>query len=193
MPVIEPINLLQYALYGWLALALIVASITDVIQRRIPNLVTYPTVFIALIAYSYIGGWEGLFFSIGGCSFGFAVFFMAYLMGGMGAGDIKLMSAVGAVLGFKQTVITSLIIAICGGILAIGFAFYHRNLKNTLSKIFLSILYLGMYKDSSLLKVDQDKISRERIPYGVAITSGVFLFYIFLIMENKALPVFRVT
>lgn len=182
----------QYVLYGWLLIALTFATVTDISQRRIPNRITYPTILIALTAYFCIGGWDGLLFSIGGLVFGFAVLFLPYIMGGMGAGDVKLMSAVGAVLGFRQTMISFLIIAICGGVLAIGFMIYHRNLKQTLFKILMSILFMVKHNDSTLLKVDNSKITRDRIPYGVAITSGVFLFFLYLFTNNKILPAFPV-
>jgi prepilin peptidase CpaA len=189
---IELNNLITYLLYGWLGTVLIVCAITDLRQRRIPNLLTYPTVITALLAYCIIGGWDGLLFSLGGLAFGCVVFLLPYLMGGMGAGDVKLMSGVGAVLGFKQTAVCFLFIAICGGIMALGCMVYRRNLKDTLSKVFLSFLYLAMHRDASLLKIDKSKNIQEGIPYGVAITSGVFLFFVYLIMNNKSLSAFRI-
>lgn len=171
-------------LHGWLIAVLIASAITDLRQRRIPNLLTYSTVFMALVAYSAAGGWEGLSYSLGGLAIGFSILFLPYLLGGMGAGDVKLMSAVGAVLGFNQTVVCFLFIAVCGGIMAVGFMIHRRNLKNTLLKTFLSMLYLFTNKDASLLKVDKNKITQEGIPYGVAITGGVFLFLSYLVITE---------
>ncbi len=90
MPDIEFNNLITYLLYGWLGIVLIICAITDLRQRRIPNLLTYPTIISALLAYSFIGGWDGFLFSLGGMAFGFALFLLPYLLGGMGAGDVKL-------------------------------------------------------------------------------------------------------
>jgi len=187
---IETNILLIFFLYGALSITLIICAITDLQQRRIPNILTYPTVLTALPAYWFIGGWDGLVFSLGGLVLGFSVLFLPYLLGGMGAGDVKLMSAVGAVLGFQQTAVSFLFIVVCGGIMALGFMAYRRSLKDTLSKTFLSILYLGMHRDTSLLKVDKNKNTQESIPYGVAITSGVFLFFLYLMLNNKTLPSF---
>jgi len=182
--------LIPYILYSWLIAVLIVCTITDLRQRRIPNLLTYPTAFFALTVHCYIGSWNGFFFSLGGLTFGFAVFLTPYLIGGMGAGDVKLMSAVGAVLGFQETAFCFLFIAVCGGIMAFGFMVYRRNIKNTLLKTFLGILYLGMHRDASLLKVEKNIIIQEGIPYGAAIAGGVFLFFLYLISNNKTLPAF---
>lgn len=181
-----------YILYGWLIAVLIVCAATDLQHRRIPNLLTYPTVLISLLVYGIIGGWNGILFSLGGLAIGFAVFLLPYLLGGMGAGDVKLMSAVGAVLGFKQTVVCFLFIALCGGIMALGFMLYRRNLKITLLKTFLSMLYLFVNKDASLLKVDKNEITQEGIPYGVAITGGVFLFFAYLVITRDTFVAFQV-
>lgn len=184
--------IIQFFLYFWLIIALIITTITDVYQRRIPNLITYSTIFLSFMTYFYVGGFEGLRFSASGLVFGFLVFFLPYLMGGMGAGDVKLMSAVGSVLGYKMTIVSALIIAICGGILAIGFSIYRRNFKHHLLKLFLSILYLGMHNDSTLLKIDNIHQHKEKIPYGVAIASGVFLLFSYLIIHEKNLPFFQI-
>ena len=152
-------------------------------------MVTLPTATIALAAYCFTSGWNGFLFSISGLGFGFAVFFIPYLMGGMGAGDVKLMSAAGAVLGFKQIVVASFFVAMCGGLMALGFVVYRRSFKSTFSKIFMSGLYLVVHNDSSLLKVDNDIVSKDRMPYAVAITSGVILFLLYLFLTEKTLPV----
>ena len=190
MPHFELNKLIVNILLGCLMTVLIFCSVSDLRQRRIPNLLTFPMILTALLAYCYIGAWDGFLFSLGGLAFGFAVFLFPYLMGGMGAGDVKLMSAVGAVLGFQQTAISFLFITACGGIMALGFMVYRRTLKETLLKTFLGILYLGIHRDSSLLKVDKTKITQEGIPYGFAITGGVFLFFLYLIINGKSLPLF---
>lgn len=181
-------NIWLITLYGCLVVVLLICAFTDLRHRRIPNLLTYPMVLLALAIYWFIDGWSGLLFSLGGMTFGLAILLIPYLMGGMGAGDVKLMSAIGAVLGFKQTALCFLFIAVCGGIMALGFMACRRNLKATLAKTFLAILYLGMHKDATLLKVDKNKITQEGIPYGVAITGGVLLFLLYLTMNNKLLP-----
>lgn len=182
-------NLTMFTLYGWLATILILCATTDIRQRRIPNLLTYPTILLAFLIHCNIDGWSGFLFSAGGLTFGFAVFLIPYLMGGMGAGDVKLMSAVGAVLGPKHTIVCLLFVAICGGIMALGFMVYRRNIKDTLLKTFLGFFYFGIHGDTSLLRIDSNKITYEGIPYGVAIAGGVFLFFLYSLKNNK-IPAF---
>ncbi len=180
---------IQLILYGGLIIILVISSVTDLYQRRIPNLVTYPTICIALATYSFIGGLNGFLFSLYGLSFGFVVFLIPYLMGGMGAGDVKLMGAVGAVLGFKQTIIALLFVAIAGGVIALGLIVYRRTFKQTLSRIFVSCLFLGAHNDTSLLKLDKNGLTQDGIPFAVAITSGVCLFFIYLVINMETSPV----
>ncbi len=173
----------EYILYGGLILVLIISSITDLFHRRIPNAVTGLTVVLALLAYCLIGGWDGFLFSLSGLALGFSAFLLPYLMGGMGAGDVKLMSGVGAVLGFHHTLISLLFIAIAGGMMALGLMVYRGTVRQTLSRIFLSFLLLAGHQDTSLLKFDKKELTQDGIPFAVAITSGVFLFFIYFLIR----------
>ncbi len=189
---IDPNNYMLLVLYGGLIIVLIISSVTDLYQRRIPNLVTWPAVLMALLIYFLIGGLDGVLFSLGGLAFGFVIFLLPYLMGGMGAGDVKLMCAVGSVLGFRHTIGAFLFIAIVGGVMALGLMLYRRILRQTLSKIFKSLVLLGVFQDISLLKFDKEKLMQDGIPFAVAITSGVCLFFIYLAVNKETLSVFGV-
>jgi prepilin peptidase CpaA len=182
----------QLLLYGGLLIVLAICSVTDLTQRRIPNLLTGPTMLAALLAYGLLGGMEGLLFSLRGLAFGLAVFLAPYLLGGMGAGDVKLMGGVGAVLGPAHTFIAILFIAIAGGCMALGMMLYRGTLRQTLSKICMSLLFLGAHQDASLLRVDKNARPQDGIPYALAITSGVCLFFIYLLITKETLPVFAV-
>lgn len=167
-------------LYGWLLLALVTALITDLRRHRVPNLVTLPTIALALLVHLLLGGWPGLLFSLQGLGLGFACFLPAYLLGGMGAGDVKLMSGVGAVLGFQQTLVALLFIAVTGGLLALGLMLQRRTLAGTLARLGRALLFLGLHRDASLLRVDKDELAREGMPFAVAIAGGVLLYLLYL-------------
>jgi len=103
----------------FLGCALIVAAVNDMRFQKIPNLLTYPTMGIALGYHFVMNGLDGLLFSAGGLALGIAVFILPYLMGVMGAGDAKLMGAVGAILGARGVFIAFLFTAIIGGVYAL--------------------------------------------------------------------------
>lgn len=185
-------NIMQLILYGCLMIVLLIASVTDIYQRRIPNMVTGPTICIALITYCLIGGLDGFLFSLGGLAFGFIVFLLPYLMGGMGAGDVKLMSGVGAVLGFRHAIIACLFVAVAGGVIALGLMVYRGTVKQTLSRIFMSLVFLGAHNGASLLKFEKSELKHDGIPFAVAIASGVCLFLVYLVVNKETLPAFGV-
>src|SRR5207248_19483 len=80
-----------------------VAAVTDVWKFKVYNALTLPLVLSGLLYHAVVGGWAGLLGSLLGCLFGFAILFAFFLMGGMGAGDVKLMAAIGAWLGVPAT------------------------------------------------------------------------------------------
>ena len=143
MPNVEPNNFLQYFLYGWLIILLILSSATDLRYRKIPNLFTFPSLFIALLVYSFVGGVEGFLFSLHGLAAGFIIFFLPFAIGGMGAGDVKLMCAVGAVIGFSHTVVSILFITIVGGLMSVVQIVRRRSFKKTFLNIFNAFLFMG--------------------------------------------------
>ena len=108
-----------------LMVLVITAAIFDIRSRRIPNWLTLSGILLglglnALLAYPY--PLEGLKYSGLGMLFAFAVYFVLYLIHAMGAGDVKLMAAVGAILAspsgwFRLFIVTALI----GGLFAVVF------------------------------------------------------------------------
>ena len=114
-----------------LASAMIISVIEDSRRRKIPNLVTFPTMVLALAGHSLTGRLDGFLFSAGGLALGIALFIIPYAMGGMGAGDVKLMGAAGAILGPRGIIIASIMVILAGG--AYGLVIYAVNPKYTAS------------------------------------------------------------
>ena len=108
----------EVTLQAFLGGILIIAAITDIRWQRIPNILTYTTMGICLLYHIASSGAEGLFFSLSGLALGMAFFILPYLMGGMGAGDVKLLGAVGAALGPKGVFVAALCTALVGGVYA---------------------------------------------------------------------------
>lgn len=175
-------HIIQITLYGYLVLILLVTAVIDIYHRRIPNRITYSSMILFLCTYTLIGGWNGLFFSMGGLVFGFTVFIIPYSLGGMGAGDVKLMAAVGAALGFGQTFVVLLFTGACGCLLALAQVIHRRTFRQTMKKIFLMVLLLVAHNDGSLLKNDKTTMNQDGIPFGLAIASAVFLFFLYIIV-----------
>lgn len=85
--------------FGWAAAFLFFAVASDLRFHRIPNLLTLPALFAALLASPWAGATSGLIESAAGAALGFALLVGPYALGGLGAGDVKALMVLGAWLG----------------------------------------------------------------------------------------------
>ena len=170
-----------------LACVLIAAAIIDIRVQKIPNLLTYPVMIIALVYHSIMNGFEGLLFGAEGLILGIAIFVLPYLMGGMGAGDVKLMGAVGAVIGPRGVFNASLFTAIIGGIYA--FVLLLFQYKDCLGVITRSVTMLKTYAVTGhfiRIPAAEDQ-KKPKLCYGLAIASGA-LFTICWKLSKHSFP-----
>jgi prepilin peptidase CpaA len=113
-----------------LALAIAAAAI-DVEQRRIPNWLTYSGIILGVLLRGLLLGWEGAASALAGCVLAGGIFLLFYVVRAMGAGDVKLAGAIGSLLGSADAVAMLLATAICGGVLAFGYAVYRQRVRAT--------------------------------------------------------------
>jgi prepilin peptidase CpaA len=162
----------------------------DLKERRIPNTLTVPVILWAILSFTLDNGFNGFIFSFSGLILGFAVFFIPFIIGGMGAGDVKLMAAIGSLTGWVFTLKSTLLIGISGGLIVILYTIYKgellevlRNIIGLAIKPIVSFLY-RMTGNQKILKVYEQIIVKETmifktyIPYGVAIAIGTFMMLI---------------
>ncbi|MCM3602697.1 A24 family peptidase [Robertmurraya korlensis] len=105
-------------IYTVLLITLAISLYTDIRERRILNKVTLPATIAGFIFYSFDLGLQGLLYSLTGFVVGFLMLLIPYLLGGMGAGDVKLMAAIGALTGAAFTLQSFFYTAIIGGIIS---------------------------------------------------------------------------
>src|SRR5688572_20078399 len=98
----------------------LIACVFDLRSRRIPNALTFGAAAGALAFAALTGGFTALGWSVGGWALATAMWIPIYALGGMGAGDVKLMAAIGAWLGPGAVLYAALYSAIAGGIMAAG-------------------------------------------------------------------------
>ena len=107
-----------------LALAAVgVAVLTDLKSRRIPNKLTVPVALAGLILQTGVSGWSGLVDGLLGLMAAFVFFLPFYLARWVAAGDIKLLMAVGACLGWRLGMLADLGTLLVGAIIAFVFLF----------------------------------------------------------------------
>ena len=101
------------------------ASISDLKSRRVSNALTFGAAGLALVIHFALTGWSGFLSAGAGWATGFALFFPLFVLGGMGAGDVKLLAAVGAWLGPWGALWAALYAALAGGLMALAVSRSH--------------------------------------------------------------------
>ncbi len=161
------------------AVAVIVSVYTDLKERKIYNAVVIPAALTGLVVNSVFTGTNGLIFSLKGLGAGLGLLFIPFLLGGFGAGDVKLMGAIGALKGAFFVFKVFLATGIAGGILAILVLVKQRRLLLTLKRIWFSfsILIGSIFKINTLQSLDKAEF-HESLPYGLAIGIGTLAVYL---------------
>lgn len=106
----------------------IVAGVIDARSFRVPNILTVPLFLSGLIYHAITGGVAGLQSSVFGAVFGFGIIFVLYIVGGMGAGDVKLMAAIGAWLQAQATLYVFVIAALLMGAYSVLMLLWQKRL-----------------------------------------------------------------
>ena len=156
------------------------AVVIDVQCRRIPNKLTFPLLFAGIIWSVIYGGASGLGQALGGMLIAGLPFFVLWMIGGGGAGDAKMMLAVGTWLGIQPAIAAVLAVAIAGGILSLVYAKAHQRLllavANTAWMFFsLPLVLLGPGRLSDRQKwLPSSGEMPLKTPYSVAILAGTF-------------------
>jgi len=158
----------------------ITAAVWDVRQHRIPNWITLPGVLAGMVLRSALLGWKGIVDAVTGCLLAGGIFFLFYLVRAMGAGDVKLMAAIGSFVGPSQAMNIVLASAICGGILGIVYALYRGRLWSTVRNAASLLKFHAVAGVQPHPDLNLDNPDVLRLPYGLAIALGTS--YVFLTM-----------
>jgi prepilin peptidase CpaA len=142
----------------------------DVKYRRIPNLLVLTALVAGIGINSFFGGWHGLANSLLGFGFGFIPMLLLHVFGAMGAGDVKLCGAVGAILGVGLMPMTLVLVAIIGGILAIYMTLRAGTMLSTMHGVLR--IFVGILPGWEMPRFAMARDRRHTIPYGVAIMVG---------------------
>jgi len=151
-----------------------VASVIDVRTRRIPNWLTYSAMLFGIGYHTLNNGVQGFLYGAEGLFLGLAVLIIIYLLGGTGAGDVKLMGAVGALLGPEGVITASVFTALIGGLYALALLLWRFHLNGTLKR--LRCMFSSLLWGTGLSGLSTDRTNKMPVlNYGVAIALGVFV------------------
>ena len=157
--------------------ASLIAGVTDLWKFKVHNLLTLPLLFSGLIYHAVWG--TGLANSLLGVLCGSGILLLFYLMGGMGAGDVKLMAAIGAWLGIPYTFYVFVASSLVAALYALGLILVCGRVRETwvnLQIIWYRVAAFGRYlgaEDQIEAEVTRADRRRRVIPFGAMVAVGV--------------------
>ncbi|MBN2373065.1 prepilin peptidase [bacterium] len=158
----------------FLMVVLFIAVITDLRRHRIPNLLTLTAAAAGICYHTVVNGWDGFLFSVGGMLLGAALLIVFYILSGMGAGDVKLMGAVGSLLGPKGVFAAFIFTAIAGGIYAIALMIFSGMLSDAAKRYWMMLKTYILTGMINYINPDKGR-KKPVLCYGVAIAAGTMI------------------
>lgn len=160
-----------------LLLLVAIAAVYDIRFRRIPNWLVLTGLLAGVGLNTFLQQWSGVRTSLLGIILAFLIYFPLYLLRGMGAGDVKLMAAIGAIVGPANWFGIFIVSALLGGIAAAILLLARGRLANSLWNIgFLFQRLLSLKAPYAREELDLSSPKSVKMPHGVAIAAGTAIF-----------------
>jgi prepilin peptidase CpaA len=145
--------------------------------RRIPNRLTVSGVVAGVALNSIVGRWHGAMLSLEGAGLALLVLLPLVLLRGMGAGDWKLMGAVGAMMGWRPMLFVLLVSLLTSGLMAIVQMIATKRVKRTLWNIVLLVKGLATFGLRLDPTISLDNPTLLKVPFGVATGAATVLSF----------------
>ena len=160
-------------------LLLVVAAVIDGWKLKVPNYLTYPMIFAGWAYSGIFFGWEGLGWSLLGTAAGLALLLPLYSIGGMGAGDAKLLAGAGAWVWATNTFYAFCVATIIGAVIAILMALVRRDWAKHQVQFWMIFHEILSVRDPNQLSTiaAERKSSMLLLPYGIPIAIGTILYF----------------
>ena len=158
--------------------ALLVASVAcaiDIRERRIPNVLTLGTAALGLLYRLGSSGVDGVMTGMTGCLLGMALLILPYALGGLGAGDVKLLGALGAWLGPQDVFWVAMYTGLAGGVLALIVAFARGYLRQAWLNVWLLLTHWRVMGLRPMSELTLETSQGPRLAYAVPILAGTIV------------------
>ena len=150
-----------------------VAVAFDVRTRRIPNWLTFGAALVGLMYAVLTAGVSGLATAVAGWLAGAALFFPFFALGGMGAGDVKLLAALGAWLGPAESVWVAIFSGAAGGVLGLAVAFARGYVRTAFTNLWLMLMHWRTRGHEPVPGLTLKDGNSPRLAYAIPITIGL--------------------
>jgi len=174
----------------FVTVTLVVAAVIDGYQLKVPNWITFPMILSGWAFNLMYFGWAGLGWSLVGTAVGLALLLPAYAIGGMGAGDVKLLAGVGAWVGANYwypdgdhgawvMFYAFCVSAVIGGVIAVGMVLVGRGWHKHKAQFWLILSEVMTIRDPNQLSAiaADRKSSMMLLPYGIPIAIGTIAYF----------------
>jgi prepilin peptidase CpaA len=161
-----------------LAAIVLIAALFDLRYRKIPNWLALTGLLSGIFLNTYLQQWIGLRTSLLGIGVALLVYLPFYLLRAMGGGDVKLMMAVGALVGPAAWVGIFVITSILGGVIAILLLLFRGRLRKTLWNVWFILQRLARFEAPYAANPELDVNSEKsvKLPHGAVIALGVLVY-----------------
>jgi prepilin peptidase CpaA len=149
----------------------------DVRTRRIPNWLTFSAAALGLVVATFADGGPGTASSAGGLVVGMALFFPLFLLRGLGAGDVKLMGALGAWLGVSVMFGVALYTSLAGGVLALVLIVRHGYATQAARNLSLLLTHWRVVGIEPVDTLTLETSAGPKLPYALPIATGLALTF----------------
>jgi prepilin peptidase CpaA len=163
------------------SIVLVVAAVIDGWKLKVPNWITFPMILTGWVYSFASGGWSGLGWSLLATFFGLALLYGIYMVGGMGAGDVKLLAGIGAWVHAEHTWNIFATTAIVGGIMALCMVAYTGAWRKHYAQFRMLISEFVEVRDPEALfqRAAERKPRMFLLPYGIPMTVAALGYFAF--------------
>jgi len=155
-----------------LTIVLMIAFYTDLKYQLIPNAITLPSIFLGLALNVFFRGAPGFIDGLLGILLGLVLFIIPFIIGGLGGGDVKLIMAIGAIMGMQFNLECIVATVIIGALISLVLILNQRKLKRSLVTVCRYIISTILLQ--SLKEIEQTELNMY-FPYGIAISLGTIV------------------
>ncbi len=164
------ISVSAMALAGW-------AGWIDWRSRKIPNRLTVPALLVGVFLRGALGGWPGAKVALEGAGISLGLLLPFVVMRGLGAGDWKLMGALGAFLGPQRMIVVLLGSVLIAGLMSVVEIVRQGKVRETLSNLWVLFVAYSTFQVGNARAITLDNPGLLKIPFGVAAALATGLLF----------------
>ena len=162
------------------AVVAVIAAVIDARQFKVHNRLTIPLAVSGLLFHTLQSGAGGFAYSLFGLMVGFASLIVFYALGGIVAGDVKLMAGVGAWLGAWLTIDVVLIAGLSAGVYSLAVILCSGGLRNVMTNLSILVfrvrtvaIHFGATERVEKVVADVQHRHRRLVPFAAMVLMGV--------------------